>query len=114
MFDPGHRYHREGVTVFSRVLIEQVERFHETDPARAQTLIEELTSNPDFSNEVKSASGWIDCLHGALLRRDPARSDDAKALIQRGLATLQKIAKPTSQQTQWLQKAEALLSTVTR
>ena len=112
VFDPGHRYHREGVTVFSRVLIEQIERFHESDPARAQALLEELTSNPDFTHEMKTANGWIDCIRGALMLRDPAGSGEAKALIQRGLATLQKIAKPTSQQTQWIEKAEAMLLSI--
>jgi hypothetical protein len=61
---------------------------------------------------MKTANGWIDCIRGALMLRDPAGRGEAKALIQRGLATLQKIAKPTSQQTQWIEKAEAMLLSI--
>ena len=110
VFTPGHRYYREGSAVLARVLIEQLERCIETDPARAQELLAELTSNPDCAPEVKSAGGWVDCLHGRLLRTDPAQLAQANELIARGLAALKQITKPTALQTQRIQKAEALLA----
>jgi eukaryotic-like serine/threonine-protein kinase len=100
VFTPGHRYYREGSAVLARVLIEQLERCIETDPARAQQLLAELTSNPDCAPEVKSAGGWVDCLHGRVLRTDPAQLAQANELIARGLAALKQIPKPTALQTQ--------------
>lgn len=110
VFTPSHRYYREGSAVLARVLMEQLERCIETNPARAQQLLAELTSNPDCAPEVKSAGGWVDCLHGRLLRTDPAQFAEANELIARGLAALRQIPKPTALQTQRIQKAEALLA----
>lgn len=109
VFDPGHRYYREGSAVFARVLIEQAERFCESEPQRAQALLDELTSNPDFTADVKASSGWLDCLRGIVSRNDATRRDEARAQITRGLDSLKKRPKPTAEDTRRLQKAEGWL-----
>ena len=109
VFDPGHRYYREGSAVFARVLIEQAERFCESEPQRAQALLDELTSNPDFTADVKASSGWLDCLRGIVSRNDATRRDEARAQITRGLDSLKKRPKPTAEDARRLQKAEGWL-----
>jgi hypothetical protein len=52
----------------------------------------------------------VDCLHGRLLRTDPAQFAEANELIVRGLAALKQIPKPTALQAQRIQKAEAPLA----
>jgi tetratricopeptide (TPR) repeat protein len=90
----------------ARILMEQAEHFAGSDPGRAAKLLDELTTSKDFEADVKAAGGWVDCLRGMALRADPARHDEAQALLGRGLDALKKKEKPGPEDEKRIKKAE--------
>jgi len=103
---PDPRSLRAAYGILARTMIEQAEPFAEGDAPRALALLDELRASEDFAPEVKAAGGWIDCLRGTALGADPARRDEAKALLTQGLATLKKKETPSAQETKRIKKAE--------
>jgi hypothetical protein len=116
VFKPGHRYYREGCAVLANALMQQAERcvdeaWKTKDAAIAKKAfgyLDELAADKDFASDVKSASGWLDCLRGRVLKLEPATHDEGKALITRGIEALKKKEKPTAEDARRLKKAEAM------
>ncbi len=119
--EPDARDVRAAAAQLARVLMDNAERCaneasklkarpaQAAAAARATAFLDELRNTDDFKADVKSSAGWIDCLRGMVLRADPAKRDEATALLTRGLEALKKKAKPAAQDAQRIQKAEALL-----
>jgi tetratricopeptide (TPR) repeat protein len=107
---PDPRDVRAACSTLARTLLEQAEHFAPSDAPRALTLLDELTASEDFTPEVKTAGGWVDCLRGMALQADPTKRDEAKALLTRGVEAMKKKEKPAKQDTQRIKKAEGWLA----
>jgi tetratricopeptide (TPR) repeat protein len=110
VFSPGHRYHREGSGVLSRVLMQQAERFAAGDPAKSRERLDELRKTPGLANDLKAHAGWIECLEALLLSRDPARREEAKKRLVAALGPLKAKAKPSAEDLNRIKKAEDWLA----
>jgi tetratricopeptide (TPR) repeat protein len=107
-FDPADV--RIGCRTLGRVALEQAERFAESEPARALSLLDEVEGSEDFAPEVKAASGWSNCIRGLALAKDATKRSEAKTLLVRGLETMQKKEKPEGTDVQRIKRAEGKIA----
>jgi tetratricopeptide (TPR) repeat protein len=107
---PDPRGVRAACSTLARTLLEQAEHFASSDAPRALALLDELGASEDFAPEVKANGGWVHCLRGLTLRVDPAKRNEGKALLTRGLDAMKKKEKLAALDTKRIKKAEGWLA----